>query len=599
MITPMRKYSFLVYHKDYSKFLEDIQELGVLHIIEKKGELSEEIKDKFQTLNRIDRVVKFLMKRNIEPEQQESAEYAESGLSILEAIESKQKLLEELMQKQTTNKKEILNIEPWGDFSLETINKLKQSKLNVRLFISSTKSFKPEWQTKYNLEIINQAFGNVYFAIIQQAEDKISIEADEIKIPERTLLEVKFNFDEVVKQIEQINSDFDNYAKYAIPTLTKSRKELAQNSEYQKVYYSTEKQAENKLMVLEGWVPRPVENNLQQLLEEQGIFYLQTDPTKDCKVPILLKNNSFSRLFEPIGKLFSLPSYNELDLTPLFAPFFMMFFGFCLGDAGYGLLFIIAASLYKLKASNEIKPYLSLIQFLGLATFIFGVLSGTLFGVNLIEVDIDLLAGVKDKFLDPENMFNLALILGAIQIIFGLCVKAINQSIQHGFKYALSTIGWLVILIGGGIYYGLTSLNIIAPESTMLLYLIIGLGLFLILVFTDPSNIFASIGKGFWDIYSTVTGIFGDLLSYIRLFALGLSSAILGFVINDIALQILGSAPIIGHLFFVIFLIVGHTLNILISSLGSFVHPMRLTFVEFYKNANFAGGGKEYKPFSK
>ena len=120
------------------------------------------------------------------------------------------------------------------------------------------------------------------------------------------------------------------------------------------------------------------------------------------------------------------------------------------------------------------------------------------------------------------------------------------------------------------------------------------------LFFSDPGvNVFARIGKGVWDVYSMVTGIFGDLLSYIRLFALGLSSAILGFVINDIGLQILGSSKILGPVFFVIFLLLGHTLNILISSLGSFVHPMRLTFVEFYKNAGFKGGGEEYKPFKK
>jgi V/A-type H+-transporting ATPase subunit I len=120
-----------------------------------------------------------------------------------------------------------------------------------------------------------------------------------------------------------------------------------------------------------------------------------------------------------------------------------------------------------------------------------------------------------------------------------------------------------------------------------------------VLFFNDPkSNIITRFGKGIWDIYSTVTGVFGDLLSYIRLFALGLSSAILGFVINDIGLQILGSSRILGPVFFGIFLVLGHTLNILISSLGSFVHPMRLTFVEFYKNAGFKGGGEPYKPFS-
>ena len=195
-------------------------------------------------------------------------------------------------------------------------------------------------------------------------------------------------------------------------------------------------------------------------------------------------------------------------------------------------------------------------------------------------------------------MFNLALILGALQIIFGMSIKAMNQIKQFGFMHSLATFGWLIILIGSGIYTALIKFEIISTNS-IILYTILGIGGFLIVFFSDLEiSIPARVGKGIWDIYSTVTGIFGDVLSYIRLFALGLSSAILGFVINDIALQILGSSAILGPIFFVVFLLLGHGLNILISSLGSFVHPMRLTFVEFYKNAGFTGGGKQYKPFS-
>jgi V/A-type H+-transporting ATPase subunit I len=297
--------------------------------------------------------------------------------------------------------------------------------------------------------------------------------------------------------------------------------------------------------------------------------------------------------------MFSLPDYHELDLTVFFAPFFMMFFGFCLGDAGYGLLFLIGAGLYKFKAPEDFKPYLSLVQILGLATIIFGTISGTFFGINLIQADIPMLDNVRNLFLNPDKMFYLAIVLGALQIIFGLFIKAGNQTKQYGFSYALSTIGWLIVLLGSVIYVLLTKTGVIQPNQSIL-YAIISLGVFFILFFSDPGvNVFSRIGKGVWDIYSTVTGIFGDLLSYIRLFALGLSSGILGFVINDIGLQILGSSKILGPVFFVVFLILGHTLIILISSLGSFVHPMRLTFVEFYKNAGFKGGGGEYKPFSK
>jgi len=102
---------------------------------------------------------------------------------------------------------------------------------------------------------------------------------------------------------------------------------------------------------------------------------------------------------------------------------------------------------------------------------------------------------------------------------------------------------------------------------------------------------------GLWDVYSMVTGVMGDLLSYIRLFALGVSSAILGYVFNDLAMQMSGDIPVLSQLIFVIILLVGHGLNIFMASLGAFVHPMRLTFVEFYKNAGFKGGGRSYNPF--
>jgi V/A-type H+-transporting ATPase subunit I len=270
-----------------------------------------------------------------------------------------------------------------------------------------------------------------------------------------------------------------------------------------------------------------------------------------------------------------------------------------LGDAGYGLLFIVGAGLYKFKAKKEVKPLLSLIQFLGLATIVFGAISGTFFGINLIETEISLMADYKTLFLNPDKMFNLALVLGGFQIIYGLFIKAANLIRQFGLVYALSTFGWLIAILGSVVYMGLISTGIIS-ENKIILYSILSAGAFFILFFSDPEiNIFSRVGKGVWDIYSTVTGIFGDLLSYIRLFALGLSSAILGFVINDIAMQILGASKIMGPIFFVIFLLIGHTLNIMISSLGSFVHPMRLTFVEFYKNAGFTGGGEGYKPFSK
>ncbi|MDF1548386.1 MAG: V-type ATPase 116kDa subunit family protein [Bacteroidales bacterium] len=591
----MQKYKFLIYHKEYGDFLKELQALGVLHVIEKKTEINDEEHKKFQLINRINKVIKFLEKREVE--KTDNCPYAD-GLKIIDEIIYKQKELTELQQNLASVKKEIINTEPWGDFSNEIIRKLNKHNLFLRFFTISKKKFDENLNEQQNLQVINEYNNRVYFVIIQQENEELNIDADEVKLPKNGLSEIKKKAAEIEEKILKINNDLDHYSETCIPLIKRERDAVSSTKDFLKVIENTEHAADGKMKILEGWVPSSNKEKTREFLNKNEILYIIDDATKNEKVPILLKNNRFSRLFEPIGKLFSLPSYSELDLTVFFAPFFMLFFGFCLGDAGYGLLFLLGAGFYKLKANKEIKPLLSLIQILGIATIIFGIISGTFFGINLIEADIKYLTNYKTLFLNPDNMFNLAIVLGALQIVFGITIKAINQIKQYGFKHSLATFGWLIILLGSAIYVTLTELDYIATNNNIL-YTILSVGGFLIVFFSDVEiSIAARIGKGVWDIYSTVTGIFGDLLSYIRLFALGLSSAILGFVINDIALQILDSAPIIGPVFFVIFLLLGHGINILISSLGSFVHPMRLTFVEFYKNAGFAGGGKEYKPFS-
>ena len=204
-------------------------------------------------------------------------------------------------------------------------------------------------------------------------------------------------------------------------------------------------------------------------------------------------------------------------------------------------------------------------------------------------------------FLEPEDMFYFALILGGIQIIFGMLVKILNITRQLGFKYALSTLGWIILIIGSALYVMLkNNLGIESHGLKYLYFLVLVSSLIMILFLNNPEKgILGNIGKGLGEVYFTATGIFGDLLSYIRLFALGISSAILGYVFNYLALEMSGDTIIVSQIIFLLILIVGHSLNIFMAVLGAFVHPLRLTFVEFYKNAGFIGGGKEYKPFKK
>lgn len=365
---------------------------------------------------------------------------------------------------------------------------------------------------------------------------------------------------------------------------------LEEEIDFSKVLTNTENAVEDQVRIIEGYVPKNETKQLNEYLKQNTVAYFIEKPNPKDRIPIKQKNNKFARLFEPIGELFSLPSYTEMDLTPYFAPFFMMFFGFCLGDVGYGLLILAGATFYKRKAKPNVKSVLSLAQFLGLGTIVFGTLTGTLFGINLLNVES--LGNIRNFMLDSQQVFNLALAIGMFQILFGMALKAINNYRMMGWQYSMLPIGWIILLLG------IIDVAISKFVPALNMY-IIYFGIALIIIFSDPTaGIFGRLGKGIWELYG-ISGIFGDVLSYVRLFALGISSAILGSVINSIALQIKGSSAIAGPIFFIIFLIIGHGANLMISSLGSFVHPMRLTFVEFYKNAGFTGGGKEYKPFKK
>ncbi|MBT3384692.1 MAG: V-type ATP synthase subunit I [Prolixibacteraceae bacterium] len=592
----MHKYTFLIFYKEYKNFLESLQQLGVLHVVEKNKTVSDDIKQRYVQINQFEKTIQFLEKRENKKTQKTTDA---DGVEIMHEIIANQNKLEALEQELEETNKKYQKATAWGDFSPEILQKLKDKDIHIRFFNTSKKKYLELIDAGIPAEIISEHGNLVHFLFVQKGKDEITFEAEEVKLPGTPSSEIKKKIEQIENSIEQINDSFDEHAGSSITLLEQCKNDTNNSLNFQNVIFNTKVEADEKLMVLEGWVPDTQKAPIDDFLQKENVLFITDKATLKDRVPILLKNNRFSKLFEPVGSMFSLPDYAELDLTVFFAPFFMMFFGFCLGDAGYGLLFVVGAGLYKLKASKEIKPLLSLIQFLGLATIIFGSISGTLFGVNLIDANIPLIADYKSLFLNPDKMFNLALLLGGLQIIYGLFIKTANQIKQYGFSYSLATIGWLVVILGGAIYAILTMTEVI-PQSKTILYIILSTGGFFILFFSDPEiNVFARVGKGVWDIYSTVTGIFGDLLSYIRLFALGLSSAILGFVINDIAMQILGASKILGPVFFVIFLLLGHTLNILISSLGSFVHPMRLTFVEFYKNAGFKGGGEGYKPFSK
>lgn len=592
MIIPMQQYTMALYHQDLKATLQKLRELGVVHINENKEVESEALIQDIQYADQISSALKFLSKRAGDTVRNQKWDGL-SGKEIMETYLERQAALDSLKQKKQQVEKEIAFVASWGDFSGDTIQKLKANGLYLYFYIVPLKRMNPQWSELYHLVEIEKSGTDVYFVLVTRDENDPEIQAEPIEEPQRSAGEFQQELNRIENEIQQVDHTLDQLV-HCMPVLRKTLDELNDRIVFARKEHSVNWEVDDKVVLLSAWVPREKNTDLEKFLEEHTIYFIKHKEVGDVKeIPVALKNNRFASLFEDVGKLFSLPQYKELDMTPFFAPFFAMFFGFCLGDAGYGLFFILLATFLKYKMPKW-KPIFSLVQVFGLTTIFFGIISGTFWGVRLLDVDI--LESYHGIILSDEQLFNLALMIGVFQILFGMVLKVVNRYIQLGWKYSLSTVGWLILLIWLLVRYFVID----QPDSYLILHrVLLSVSLFLIFFFANPAvNFFMNIGLGLWDVYLMITGLLGDVLSYIRLFALGISSAILGLVFNEIALTTL-STPVLGPVFFLIIFVFGHGINLFMASLGAFIHPMRLTFVEFYKNAGFSGGGRQYIPFKK
>lgn len=602
MITKMKKFTFLVYYKEYDQFLQEIRDLGVVHIQEKMQGTPEnaDLQESIRLSNRITSTLKLLQPYGtVKPEEQQAD--AARGFKALDEVENLQNEKARLQQQLQAYTKEATAQEAWGDFDPANVKRLENAGYHVHFYISPQSAFQEEWIDEYNAVVINNVNTHVYFITITTPGNDPALDVETAKLPQHSLSQLVALRQKTEDEIKGIDQQLTHIADTDTASLEAAQKQTNTGIEWSKVKLNTETAVDNKLMLLQGWAPASDASRIESYLQKEDVYYEMADPTPDDNVPIELNNKGFFKLFEPIMRLYMLPKYNELDLTPFFAPFFMVFFGLSLGDSGYGLFMVLAVTIYRLtakKISASMKPILTLVQILGTATFFAGMLTGTFFGFNLYGNDIPFFRKMRDLlFLDNQWMFNLSLILGGIQIIFGMVLKAVNQKIQFGFKYAISTIGWIILLVSFVVAFLLPS---ILPMGGTAHLVVLGAAAIMILFFNSPGkNIFLNFGLGLWDSYNMATGLLGDVLSYVRLFALGLSGGILASVFNSLAVGLSPDNKIIGPIVMVLIFLLGHSLNMFMNILGAMVHPMRLTFVEFFKNSGYQGGGKEYKPFKK
>ena len=351
---------------------------------------------------------------------------------------------------------------------------------------------------------------------------------------------------------------------------------------------------------LEGWVPAKMADELNKALEESplALSFVIRDPIEGENVPTYCENNEVVSPYESVTNMFSSPAYKEIDPNPFVAFFFFMFYGMMLSDAGYGLILTILTGIVLLLTKPK-KGQSNLIKIVfmgGISTIIWGFLFGSYFGLNAKDLGIWYWFNPIDS---PMNMLYLSLAMGIFQMLFGTMIKAYAEFKAKNILAGAAAFCWFFLVLGLGLFAGpkfLKNIEIPSFVSTIgMVILFIGLAL-LMLGGTLGKKGAGKVTGALASLYDIIN-FFSDLMSYTRIFGLGLATAVIGMVFNQIGSSISGllGGGVAGAIVILIIALVGHTFNIAINALGAYVHNSRLQFVEFFGKF-YTGGGSLFRP---
>ena len=611
MISKMNKLSFLIYHKEYETFLEKLRELGVVHVEKRQGaEMDANLQAFMQKRTAYQSLLKSMTLAAASCNEEVVPQPGEATIDqVIEDYETRQEHIQALNMQLPVLDKEIDAMEVWGEFDWENIDRLKANGWQMQFFCCPEKSFEETWTDEYNANIINRKGGQSYFVTVNPMP--VELEAETVRLPKKSLSALIREQEELKNRIQTANDELDRYCINHIPVVEKALEALESDINLMEVeQLGGERMADGAIVMMEGWVPVENDAEVRKMLDESGVYYEIRPAEKEDNAPIKLKNGKISRAFEMLTKMYGMPDYGEFDPTPLLAPFYALFFGMCVGDAGYGLLLVLLGFYLKKKLSKSMAGMMNLLITLGVATTVVGAVFNTFFGVSLTSLDLPqwmdslIISGKWDGTAYDKTMV-IALLVGMFHICFALTVKAIGSTVRYGFKNSLSDWGWWLLVGGSVVVATLNYLGVIDMEVSKMAFIGIGgvsaIGIYLLN--NIRRNIFVNVGAGLWDTYNMATGLMGDLLSYLRLYALGLAGGMLGGVFNTLGMQLRDTMGdflfgIPGWICFGLIFVAGHGLNIALSCLSGYVHSIRLTFVEYFKNSGYDGKGTAYKPFS-
>ncbi|MBQ3249300.1 MAG: V-type ATP synthase subunit I [Alistipes sp.] len=609
----MIRYDIVLYAGEQERFVNELRELGLVDITTTGWEPSERDRGLLLDIESHNKALEALAAFAKTEEYQADAEAYASGAEAYEMYTIARDKRQSLQQEVARLRKLADDVAPWGNFSAEDIERLASRGVAMRFFMAQAAVYErlvAEPIEGVTVAEVGRTSAAVYFVVITTDDTPVVIDGQEVRLPEKDAEQLLAEVERLLAEDKALNATFSRVvaSKELVEDECARLKEQLQGL---KVGAMAGREAEGELLILEGWAEADTSERVDKMLEEYPyLVFERRDATIDDEAPVKLKNNKFARLFELIGSMYALPKYGTIDLTAVFGPFYMLFFAICLCDAGYGLVLLAAGLGLLMKGGPKLRQAAWLSIVCASCTVLFGFYANSFFGMAISDF------APVIKFLDFQTQFfSISLAIGVFQILIGMAINIWMKAKLFGFTSTFGLLGWFLILFSGAVAVGLPMLNesLTIPfftASSPLFYGMMGLGAVLMLLLNNiKRNPLINIGAGLWDTYNNITGLLSDVLSYIRLFAIGLSGGVLAQVFNSLAMGLSGLSEGIGDsawyvvavqiLAASVILLIGHGINLFMSAISSFVHPMRLTFVEFYKNAGFEMGQRSFDPVRK
>ena len=433
-------------------------------------------------------------------------------------------------------------------------------------------------------EKLAEVFRNSSFTV-----ENLDIDA----VPQDYKNELQKEISELKKEKRRLKAQIKTYSEDL--TDLQAVYEYMQNKKLRIVESEKLAQTENTILI-KGWIPTEKVSEFEKVVKDEAgdNYYLTfTDADRDdATVPIKLKNGKVASTFENLTGMYAYPRYNEIDPTPLFTPFYILFFGMMGADVGYGLVLLLA-TMFVLKVvnlSSQMRKSIKFFFYLSFSVIFWGLLYGSYFGATI--------PGMW-RLVDPASQYNDLLIgsivFGVVHIFVGLAIKA-YMLIRDGksLEAVYDVLFWYMALIGGMLFLIFKLMNLSAVVANVSMWVMIaGMAGIVLTGGREAKGVGAKLGGGLYSLYG-ISSYVGDFVSYSRLMALGLSGGFIASAINMIAGMIGGNW--FGMIFIPVILIAGHLFNMFLSFLGAYVHTSRLMYVEYFGKF-YEGGGKPFKDF--